>query len=64
MKNKQQKEIEEEATKEFKKCLAEMNKDIELFDLNGAEYISDLHPPTTYDGKRYHTHALLIHVAY
>ena len=62
MRNKENREIAEEANKELEKCLGELKKDAELFDLNGAEYISDFHDPVTINGSRYHTHALLIHV--
>lgn len=62
MRNKIQREIQQEAEKELETCLKELNRDAELFDLNGAEYISDFHDPVTINGSRYHTHALLIHV--
>ena len=63
MKNESQRKVSEDAEKELRACLDELRKDAELFDLNGAEYVQDFNNPTTYKGKRYHTHAIIVHMS-
>ena len=62
MRSKKQHDIYIEAKRELEACLKELNRDAELFDLNGAEYVSDFRDPVVVNGERYHTHALLVHV--